>query len=106
MRLNFWGGVINRTHMHRRTFLKRGGAALSYSLLPITASAQSSESSDAKGKAIIAELEKVIPRLMEESVVPGVSVALVEDGRLLWRRVFGIKDRATKEPVDHDTLFE
>jgi CubicO group peptidase (beta-lactamase class C family) len=92
--------------MHRRTFLKSSGAALGYSLLPISASARSSESSHVKGPAIVAELEKVMPKLMEESVVPGVSVALVKDGTLLWRRVFGVKDSATKEPVDHDTVFE
>ena len=94
------------TRMHRRTFLKSTGAALGYSLLPITAPAQTFESLDAKGRAIIAELEKVIPKLMDQSVVPGISVALIKNGRLLWRRAFGLKDSLTKEPVDHETVFE
>jgi CubicO group peptidase (beta-lactamase class C family) len=25
---------------------------------------------------------------------------------LLWRRAFGLKDSLTKEPVDHETVFE
>src|SRR5258705_11293079 len=91
--------------MRRRSFLKSGGIALGSYFFP-EASAQNSEPSDGKGRAKIVELEKMIPRLMEESVVPGVSIALVKDGKLLWRRAFGVKDSATKEPVDNDTVFE
>ena len=43
---------------------------------------------------------------MDEAIVPGLSIALVRDGKLLWRRGFGVKDSASKEPVDDDTLFE
>jgi CubicO group peptidase (beta-lactamase class C family) len=43
---------------------------------------------------------------MQESVVPGLSIALVEEGRLLWQRAFGIRDNATKAPIDDETLFE
>ncbi len=43
---------------------------------------------------------------MEEAIVPGLSIALIEDGKLLWRRGFGVKDSASKEPVDNETVFE
>ncbi len=56
--------------------------------------------------AFIADLESLIPKLMDEAVVPGLSIALVREGKLLWRRGFGFKDSATKEPVDKDTVFE
>jgi CubicO group peptidase (beta-lactamase class C family) len=57
-------------------------------------------------KTLIADLEKQIPQLMEEAMVPGLSIAIIKDARLLWRRGFGVKDRASKEPVDNDTVFE
>ena len=54
----------------------------------------------------IAALETSIPKLMKDAVVPGLSIALIHDGRLLWRQGFGVKDSASKEPVDNDTIFE
>jgi CubicO group peptidase (beta-lactamase class C family) len=43
---------------------------------------------------------------MNEAIVPGVAIALVHDGKLLWRRGFGFKDSVSKETVDNDTVFE
>ena len=43
---------------------------------------------------------------MKEAQVPGVSVALVKDGALFWRRGFGVRDIRTKEPVDVNSVFE
>ena len=37
--------------------------------------------------------------------MPAVSVAIVRDGRLAWRRAFGVKDTGTNEPVDLDSVF-
>src|ERR1051325_3371987 len=94
--------------MRRRTFLvKSSRAAFGCCLVPLVAEAQRDLSAPGfKSNAIIAELEKLIPALMEQSVVPGVSIALVQDGQLLWSRGFGVKDSATEEPVDNDTVFE
>jgi CubicO group peptidase (beta-lactamase class C family) len=55
---------------------------------------------------LIADLEKQIPKLMEEAKVPGLSIAIIKDAKLLWRRGFGVKEATLKEPVDNDTLFE
>lgn len=38
--------------------------------------------------------------------VPGVSVALVNGGRIEWARAFGVKDASTGEPVTPETLFQ
>ena len=57
-------------------------------------------------RTLIADLEKLIPSLMAEAIVPGLSIALVQNGRLLWRKGFGVKDSASQEPVDDDTVFE
>src|SRR5215475_4734258 len=57
----------------------------------------------AESKALTADLEKQIPRLMEEAKVPGLSIAIIKDGKLFWRRGFGVKDVTSQEPVDNDT---
>ena len=44
--------------------------------------------------------------MMEESAVPGVSIVLIRDARLFWRRGFGVKDSVSKTPIDPDTVFE
>lgn len=98
--------TIKAVPVRRRTFLKSGGVAIGSCLLPGGARAQTSESSSAKDRAIVVELEKLIPALMDRAVVPGVSIALIQDGKLLWRRAFGVSDSTTKESVDNDTVFE
>jgi CubicO group peptidase (beta-lactamase class C family) len=60
----------------------------------------------AQDATLVADLEKQIPKLMEETTVPGVSLAIVKGGKLLWRRGIGVQDSASGIPVDHDTIFE
>jgi len=55
---------------------------------------------------LIADLERQIPRLMKEALVPGLSIAIIKDARLFWRRGFGVKDQRSKQPVDNETVFE
>ena len=38
--------------------------------------------------------------------VPGVTVAVFEEGRILWARGYGVRDVETQAPVDADTLFQ
>jgi CubicO group peptidase (beta-lactamase class C family) len=98
--------------MHRREFLAKSiPAALGLALLSVTGCFHTNRKSGAsKNGAIqpaqIDELDKLIPRLMDEAVVPGLSIALVQDGKLHWNRAFGVKDIASREPVDDRTLFE
>jgi len=51
-------------------------------------------------------LEREIPKLMEAANVPGLSMAVVRDGRIFWKKAFGVKSRQTKEAVDENTMFE
>src|ERR1700730_1035362 len=98
--------------MRRREFLVQSGrAALSFPLLPPLARAQGNQiPAKSKGgdpwEILIADLEKQIPKLMEEAIVPGLSIALIKDAKLRWRRGFGAKDSASKKPVDNDIMFE
>ncbi|HZS04925.1 MAG TPA: serine hydrolase [Blastocatellia bacterium] len=60
----------------------------------------------AKRELIVARLEQAIPQLMKDGDVPGLSIALVQNGELVWHRGFGVKNAVTKEPVSDQTLFE
>lgn len=98
--------------IRQRDFLAESSrAALSFPLLPLVARAEGNQRSaelknGAQGGTMIADLEQLIPKLMEETIVPGASMAIVKDAKLFWRRGFGVKDSASKEPVDNDTVFE
>lgn len=38
--------------------------------------------------------------------VPGVSLALIKDGKLVYHHTYGVRNTFTKQPVDSNTLFE
>lgn len=84
---------------------------LPLSALPAPGAAAQKASARAPGDARAREfspasLETLIPRLMREGEVPGLSVAVVRGGRVAWRRAFGVKNAETKEPVADDTVFQ
>ena len=55
---------------------------------------------------IASSLDRVVPRLMKDGDVPGLSMAIVRDGKILWHWAFGVRDAATGVPVADDTVFE
>jgi len=57
-------------------------------------------------KVTIERLKKSIPQYLKKSDVPGMSIALVRDGKLVWTGSFGVKNSKTKEPVTNKTIFE
>jgi CubicO group peptidase (beta-lactamase class C family) len=54
----------------------------------------------------LTDLERRIPRLLADFHVPGLSIVIIKDAKIAWRRGFGFKDVETKTPVDHNTIFE
>lgn len=54
----------------------------------------------------IKSLEKDIPLLMDHSSVPGLSAALIRDGKLVWKHNYGVMNAATGQPVNDETIFE
>ncbi len=56
--------------------------------------------------ASIESLEKDIPNLMKLADVPGISAALIRDGKIVWSKGFGFANAETKEPVTNETIFE
>lgn len=57
-------------------------------------------------KSAIAKLQTDIPNLLRQSDVPGMSIALIRNGKLVWNGAFGVSNADTKKPVDANTVFE
>ena len=56
----------------------------------------------AQGKALGGK----IPPLRRKALVPGISIAVLDNGRVAWRGCLGVKNAETGEPVKDDTVFE
>ena len=76
------------------------GLVAALSLLPLAAFA----APPLPDGASIAALEKRVPELMRDAKVPGLSIALIRDGKIYWRQSFGRKDAS--HPVSEATTFE
>ena len=59
-----------------------------------------------KNKQLTAELEKDIPQLMKDGDVPGLSIAVIEDAKVVWQQNFGVANSTTNQAVDENTIFE
>jgi CubicO group peptidase (beta-lactamase class C family) len=51
-------------------------------------------------------LERLIPHLMLEGEVPGLSIVVIQDGSVHWQRAFGVANRDTGQPLTHRSIFE
>jgi CubicO group peptidase (beta-lactamase class C family) len=96
--------------MRRREFLiESSRAALGFSLLSLagcsTVKQRSGSSRDIFLQSRIAEWERGIPQWLQDAKLPGVSMLLINDGKVFWQREFGVKDAVSKEPVDSETVF-
>lgn len=60
----------------------------------------------AKKEQAIAKLEQRIPQLMKDGETPGLSIALLRNGELVWHHGFGVKNTKTNEPIVDTTVFE
>ncbi|MBN1935091.1 MAG: beta-lactamase family protein [Anaerolineae bacterium] len=52
------------------------------------------------------QIKTVLPGQMALYNVPGVSIALIEEGRVVYAKSFGYADRAAKVPMTSDTLYQ
>jgi CubicO group peptidase (beta-lactamase class C family) len=52
-----------------------------------------------------AGFEQRVEQLRKEFGVPGVSIAIVEDGKVTLAHGWGVRDITTSQPVDADTIF-
>ena len=53
----------------------------------------------------IARIEKLIAHEMKDKGLPAVSIALVDDQRIVWSKGFGYADPAKKLPATADTVY-
>ena len=51
-------------------------------------------------------LDKQIPQLLAQTRVPGLSIAVVTNAALAWRRSYGVANVETRAPISDDTIFE
>ena len=47
-----------------------------------------------------------LPRIMRSFAVPGVGIAVVEGGDVVWSRPFGVTNALTLVPIESRTIFE
>jgi len=98
--------------IERRQFLATGGrAAIGLALLPVAACSRSNRAAPMADRSgtlnpLIEDLEKQVPGWMSEHSTPALSMALVDDAEIGWRRAFGVKDFPSRRPADDDTVFE
>ena len=52
-----------------------------------------------------ADLEAYVSRTMQAFEVPGMSVAIVKDGKLVLAKGYGVRKLGEATPVDQNTLF-
>ena len=52
------------------------------------------------------ELDRFVQAYLDYFKIPGISVAVIKDFKVVYHRGFGVKNTATREPVSDDTVFE
>jgi len=57
-------------------------------------------------ESVIADLKSYIPNRMNESDVPGLSIALIRNNKIVWTDGFGVVNRLTRRRVTSNTVFE
>jgi len=54
----------------------------------------------------VGELDRLAGDLMDSSGIPGMAVAVVHDGKVVYSKGFGVRDAITGEPVGEATVFQ
>jgi CubicO group peptidase (beta-lactamase class C family) len=56
--------------------------------------------------SIIEKLDILTPRLIKELKVPGVSISIIKNNKLMWSESFGVSDAIQKNKIGNKTIFE
>jgi len=54
----------------------------------------------------VARLDNFVREEIRSANIPGLSIALVQGGKLAWTKGYGVTNWATRQPVEADTCFE
>lgn len=58
-----------------------------------------------KTETIAADLDKFIPKYLQEQDIPGASITLIRDYQAVWSAGYGVANSITKKPVTPETVF-
>ncbi|HVI73118.1 MAG TPA: serine hydrolase domain-containing protein, partial [Pyrinomonadaceae bacterium] len=75
-------------------------------ITPNVVFAQKSRPRATLNNAAVSRLEQTIPHLMTEADIPGLSIAVIQDSKVIWTRGFGVTNAETKARVNDNTVFE
>src|SRR6266545_3398063 len=78
---------------------------LALAFLASPAFAQPSVPPEERYKAAVAELEKLIKHEVGDKKLPALSIALVDDQKVVWAAGFGFQDRERKVPATAETVY-
>jgi CubicO group peptidase (beta-lactamase class C family) len=53
-----------------------------------------------------AELDVLVPKLLKEQDVPGVSIAVIQNGNVTLAKGYGLADKSKGAPVKSETRFQ
>lgn len=56
--------------------------------------------------SILPKLESLIHKSMQQKKIPGMAVAVVSKGKIIYMKGFGVRTFGHSEPIDHNTLFQ
>jgi CubicO group peptidase (beta-lactamase class C family) len=51
------------------------------------------------------KIDKIINKAMTQEGFPGLSIAVIQDNKVIFQKVYGIRSRKSKEPVNDNTIF-
>jgi CubicO group peptidase (beta-lactamase class C family) len=75
-------------------------------LAPLAGSVQQSSIRRLDGSAIAsADIDNAIARLMKAAEVPGVAIAVLDGGRIVYTKTYGYRDTETKAPLTPDSVM-
>lgn len=101
----------------RRLFMQRAGIGALATLLPGCLGSDNSNSpyplvadgqarlADSQIQNAVAQLDFLAERIMQQSRIPGMAVAVVQGDALLYAKGFGLRRIGSPEKVDADTVF-
>jgi CubicO group peptidase (beta-lactamase class C family) len=82
------------------------GAAMFASVPAVADAPQRSKVTLADVERAVAELDRAAAAEIAHNAVPGMSVAVVFDDKVVFSKGYGVRDTASGEPVDASTVFQ
>jgi CubicO group peptidase (beta-lactamase class C family)/D-alanyl-D-alanine dipeptidase len=73
--------------------------------MPAVACAEPAGASATRYDAAIRNIDALAARIVADQQLPALSIALVDDQKVLWARGYGFADAETKKPATADTIY-